>query len=261
MNRTVLITGASVGIGKEIAKLFAEDGSNLVLVARNKAKLEAIAKEWKNKYEIKVEPIVVDLSKPGSAKSLYSTLAKKKIKIDVLVNNAGFGVNGEFAQNEYSLESEMVHLNIVALAELSHLLLPGILKSEVKVKGILNVASTAAFQPGPYMSNYYASKAYVLSLSEGLHYELKSHNVHVTCLCPGPTKTEFFDRADMNDNNLLKNEFLLASAEFVAQEGYDSFEKNKAIAIPGFLNSLLAQTPRITPRFLVRRIAALMNKG
>ncbi|MCG9874920.1 MAG: SDR family oxidoreductase [Leptospiraceae bacterium] len=261
MNRTVLITGASLGIGKEIAKLFAEDGSNLVLVARNKAKLDAIAKEWKNKYEIKVEPIAIDLSKPGSAKSLYVTLSKKKINIDVLVNNAGFGVNGEFSKNKYSDESEMVHLNIVALTELSHLLLPGMHNSDVKVKGILNVASTAAFQAGPYMSNYYATKAYVLSLSEGLHHELKSQKIHVTCLCPGPTKTEFFDRADMNDNNLLKNEFLLATAEFVAQVGYHAFEKNKAIAIPGFLNSLLAQSPRITPRFLIRRIAALMNKG
>ena len=261
MNRNVLVTGATVGIGKEIAQLFAEDGSSLVLVARNKSKLEAIAKDWRNKYEIKVEPIALDLSKPGSAKVLFQALAKKKLHVDVLVNNAGFGANGEFAKNEFTVESDMVHLNVVALTELSHLLLPGMKKSSAKVKGILNVASTAAFQAGPYMSNYYATKAYVLSLSEGLHYELKSQGVHVSCLCPGATRTEFFDRAGMQENNLLNNEFLLASPKSVAEFGYKAFEKNKAIAIPGFLNSLLAQSARITPRFIIRMITAKMNKG
>jgi short-subunit dehydrogenase len=177
------------------------------------------------------------------------------------VNNAGFGLNGEFLKNEFNQESTMVHLNVNALHELSHIFLPEMISSESKLRGILNVASTAAFQPGPYMSNYYATKAYVLSLSEGLHEELLKSGVHVTCLCPGPTKTEFFDRANMKENSMLKNPLLLSTAKSVADKGYAGFLKNQAIVIPGIFNSLLAQSPRITPRFLVRKIASFMNRG
>ncbi len=257
----ILITGASIGIGKEIAENFARDGKDLILVARNKSKLEEIAKDWKSKYKIQVDVIEKDLSKAGASQELALAVRKKKWKVDVLVNNAGFGLNGEFVKNQYNQESSMVHLNVNALHELSHIFLPEIIESESKLRGILNVASTAAFQPGPYMSNYYASKAYVLSLSEGLHEELLKSGVHVTCLCPGPTKTEFFDRANMKENSMLKNPLLLSTAKSVADKGYAGFINNQAIVIPGIFNSLLAQSPRVTPRFLVRKIASFMNRG
>jgi short-subunit dehydrogenase len=257
----ILITGASIGIGKEIAENFARDGKDLILVARNKSKLEELAKTWKAKYNVQVDAIEKDLSKAGASQELALVIRKKKWKVDVLVNNAGFGLNGEFLKNEFNQESTMVHLNVNALHELSHIFLPEMISSESKLRGILNVASTAAFQPGPYMSNYYATKAYVLSLSEGLHEELLKSGVHVTCLCPGPTKTEFFDRANMKENSMLKNPLLLSTAKSVADKGYAGFLKNQAIVIPGIFNSLLAQSPRITPRFLVRKIASFMNRG
>jgi short-subunit dehydrogenase len=257
----ILITGASIGIGKEIAENFARDGKDLILVARNKSKLEELAKTWKAKYNVQVDAIEKDLSKAGASQELALVIRKKKWKVDVLVNNAGFGLNGEFLKNEFNQESTMVHLNVNALHELSHIFLPEMISSESKLRGILNVASTAAFQPGPYMSNYYATKAYVLSLSEGLHEELLKTGVHVTCLCPGPTKTEFFDRANMKENSMLKNPLLLSTAKSVADKGYAGFLKNQAIVIPGIFNSLLAQSPRITPRFLVRKIASFMNRG
>jgi short-subunit dehydrogenase len=257
----ILITGASIGIGKEIAENFARDGKDLILVARNKSKLEELAKTWKAKYNVQVDAIEKDLSIAGASQELALVIRKKKWKVDVLVNNAGFGLNGEFLKNEFNQESTMVHLNVNALHELSHIFLPEMISSESKLRGILNVASTAAFQPGPYMSNYYATKAYVLSLSEGLHEELLKTGVHVTCLCPGPTKTEFFDRANMKENSMLKNPLLLSTAKSVADKGYAGFLKNQAIVIPGIFNSLLAQSPRITPRFLVRKIASFMNRG
>jgi short-subunit dehydrogenase len=257
----ILITGASIGIGKEIAENFARDGKDLILVARNKSKLEELAKTWKAKYNVQVDAIEKDLSIAGASQELALVIRKKKWKVDVLVNNAGFGLNGEFLKNEFNQESTMVHLNVNALHELSHIFLPEMISSESKLRGILNVASTAAFQPGPYMSNYYATKAYVLSLSEGLHEELLKSGVHVTCLCPGPTKTEFFDRANMKENSMLKNPLLLSTAKSVADKGYAGFLKNQAIVIPGIFNSLLAQSPRITPRFLVRKIASFMNRG
>lgn len=257
----ILITGASIGIGKEIAENFARDGKDLILVARNKSKLEELAKTWKAKYNVQVDAIEKDLSIAGASQELALVIRKKKWKVDVLVNNAGFGLNGEFLKNEFNQESTMVYLNVNALHELSHIFLPEMISSESKLRGILNVASTAAFQPGPYMSNYYATKAYVLSLSEGLHEELLKSGVHVTCLCPGPTKTEFFDRANMKENSMLKNPLLLSTAKSVADKGYAGFLKNQAIVIPGIFNSLLAQSPRITPRFLVRKIASFMNRG
>lgn len=254
----VLITGASAGIGRELAIKFAQNGYNLVLTARDKGKLSALAKQLKPLCEVLIIP--ADLSISGQGKKIYSEIVKKKIQVDILINNAGYGSNGEFVKLNLQSELGMIDLNIRALTELAHLF--GGQMASRRAGIILNVASTAAFQPGPFMAVYYATKAYVLSFSQALHEEMKKYDVKVSVLCPGPTSTEFTSRAEMGKSRLftgpLKN---VMSAEQVAEIAYQGLRKGKLVIIPGFLNVLMAMSVRFSPAFLVRKIAAWLNKS
>jgi short-subunit dehydrogenase len=252
---TVLITGASSGIGLELAKLFAADRSDLVLVARRGERLEALAKELKAKHGIEARVVVKDLAAPGAAEDLFESLKNRGVAVDVLVNNAGFGKQGRFHEIDAAQQSEMIRLNVLALTELSRAFLPGMVAR--RKGGILNVASTASFQPGPLMSVYYATKAYVLFFTEGIAEELKGTGVTATCLCPGPTRTEFTARAGMKASNAF--DAAAMGAERAARKGHRAFRRGKVVAIPGVVNSLGAFLPRITPRWLPRKVTKLLN--
>ncbi|MEK7466023.1 MAG: SDR family oxidoreductase [Planctomycetota bacterium] len=252
---TVLVTGASSGIGLEIAKLFAADRSDLVLVARRGERLEALAKELRAKHGIEARVVAKDLAAPGTTEEIYESLKNRGVAIDVLVNNAGFGKQGRFHEIDAAQQSEMIRLNILALTDLTRAFLPGMVAR--RKGGILNVASTAAFQPGPLMSVYYATKAYVLSFTEGIAEELKGTGVTATCLCPGPTKTEFIARAGMKASNAF--EAAAMSAERAARKGHRAFRRGKVVAIPGVVNFLGAFLPRIAPRWLPRKVTRRLN--
>lgn len=256
MTKTALITGASIGIGLEFCKLFAQDGYDLVLVARSQEKLEKIAQDLAATYKINTHVIAKDLAKSGSAQELFDETQAKQLTIDVLVNNAGIGTNGKFTAVDLNAELNMIQLNVTSLVALCHHY--GKVMSECKQGKILNIASTAAYQPGPFMANYYASKSYVLLFSEGLHEELKKDGVTVTTLCPGPTATEFFNAADMTSANLAKSPLIMPASK-VAQIGYDALNKGKAVVVAGWINWLMAQSVRITPRFIIRKVTGLLN--
>lgn len=250
MTKTALITGSSGGIGQELAFLFAKDGHNLVLVARNKEKLQSIAHIIQQTYSVQVTVIKKDLENPASAYELYDEILTKQIQIDYLVNNAGYGLYGAFSSTDLSKEVNMIELNITSLTILSKLFLRPML--EKQSGGILNVASTASFQPGPLMAVYYATKAYVLSFTEALASEVINTGVHVSALCPGPTKTGFGDRADLGNSKIFESG--LMNVKKVALDGYLGFMKNKTIIIPGVQNQLLAQSSRFLPRKWVASI-------
>lgn len=253
--QTVLITGASGGIGKALAELFAKDGANLILVARSTDKLEQIKKEFESTYKITVEILGCDLSSPKEAKDLFTKVKEKNMKVDVLVNNAGFGNIGAFAETALQEEFDMIQLNITSLTILSKLFV-----KEMVARGsgkILNVASTAAFQPGPFMAVYFATKAYVLSLSEAMAEEIRGTNVHVSVLCPGPTNTGFQQRAFTGGVN---PSWRYMDVNTVAQVAYDGLQKNKTIIIPGLSNKLFAFAVRLAPRKVVVRIIRSMMK-
>jgi uncharacterized protein len=239
-----LVTGASGGIGEEIARQLANK-YRLVLVARSRDKLEAFAKELGG-----AEVIALDLAAPDATQKLMAQLESRGLTIEVLVNNAGFGEYGEFASLEASKLEQMIFLNINTLTMLTRALLPSMLTA--KRGKILNVASTAAFMPGPLMAVYYASKAYVLSFGEALAEELKGTGVSVTTLCPGPVKTGFQNRAAMNDSKLLQNPINpMMSASEVAVQAVAAVEQNARLVIPGLMNQILAFLPRLMPRAFV----------
>ncbi len=245
----VLITGASSGIGLELSRLFAKDKHNIVLVARNKNKLEFLKKELEEQHSIKASLLIADLSKPDSAEQIKKSLDNKGIKISFLVNNAGFGDYGLFQNSDIYKTEQMINVNILALTKLTRLFLKDIVESK---GGILNVASVAAFQPGPYMSVYYATKAYVLSFSEALAEELLGSEVKVSALCPGPTKTNFVETSNIKDPEFLgKN---IPSAKAVAEYGYNAFLKGERVIVHGFRNKLLTKTVRFLPRKIVTKI-------
>ncbi len=252
MGSAALVTGASSGIGWELAKLFAQDRRDLVLVARNRKKLERLARDLTAAFGVSVRVIVRDLADPKAPPQIFAELAQVKITIETLVNNAGFGVYGPFAKTDLSKELEMLEVNVKAVTQLTKLALPGML--ERKSGHILNVASTAAFQPGPLMAVYYASKAYVLSFTEALANELEGSGVVVTALCPGPTETEFQKDAGLEETPLFTGP-LVSDARSVAVAGYGGMKHGRRIVIPGFGNKLLAQSVRFTPRRLVTAIA------
>lgn len=254
-----LITGASTGLGKDFALTLAKKGYTPVLVARSADRLKALATEIKTKYGLQSVVIAQDLAKPKSAEAVYKAVKKLKISIHCLVNNAGFGINGEFHKNSFEKETGLIQLNVTTLAELCHLFLQDMVAA--KDGYILNVASTAGFQPGPLMSSYYASKAYVLSFSEGLAEEMRDYGVTVTCVCPGPTQTEFFERANMTKINLVKSSFLIMKSQDVVDIGLDALFGKKVVKITGFFNFLLAQSVRVSPRFLVRKIAKYLHQA
>ncbi len=255
VQQTTLITGASSGIGMELARVFAQHDHSLVLVARGVDKMEVLARELRSKHNVRVEVIGADLTQSNAPEQIIKTLGERNITVDVLVNNAGFGERGPFSQIDTQRQLDMIQVNITAVAHLTRLLLPGMIWRNVG--GILNIASTAAFQGGPNMAMYYATKAFVLSFTEALHEEVAGTNLHVTCLCPGPTHTGFVAAAHMEGINLFK--MGAESAEVMAQVGYAAFQKNKAIAISGFKNKLTVFSTRLAPRAIARKIAKALN--
>lgn len=253
---TVLITGASSGIGRELAKCFAADGSRLVLVARKRAALQELAEELHSRHKTACEVLQYDLSQPGTGARIVNHFETHGTRIDVLVNNAGFGANGRFAVLPTERQLEMVQVNITTVTELARRLLPRMV--ERRQGGILNVASTAGFQPGPNMAVYYASKAYVLSLSEALFEEVKGTGVVVSALCPGPTATNFAAVADMRYARLFRRRSM--TAEEVARAGHAGFRAGRAVVVPGFANRLLVFLERLAPRALIRKVAGYLNR-
>ena len=245
-----LVTGASAGIGRELARAFAAEGSDLVLVARRSERLEELAAELGTAHGIDAQVLGADLGRAATPRELATQLEEGGIDIDVLVNNAGFGVNGTFAELDLGRQMEMIQVNVTSLVELSGLLIPKMV--ERRKGGILNVASTAAFQPGPRMAIYYATKAFVLSFTEALFQELRGSGVRACCLCPGPTETEFMEVAELEETRLF--DMTKMSAERVARAGLAAFRADRPLAVPGILNKLGTVGVRLTPRAVVRRM-------
>ncbi|MBP5971947.1 SDR family oxidoreductase [Brasilonema sp. CT11] len=256
--QTALITGAASGIGYELAHLFARDSYNLVLVDKNGQKLSEIAEEFPKKFGIYVIKIVKDLSIPTAPEEIFTDLQQASIKVDVLVNNAGFGSYGLFYETNLAAEMEMLQVNLVSLTYLTKLFLKDMV-NQGNGK-ILNVASTAAFQPGPLMAVYSATKTYILFFSEALANELKDTGVTVTVLCPGPTESAFHKITGMADSELLKNKKMM-SAESVAKIGYAGLLAKATVVIPGVKNKILAELVRFTPRKLVTEVVRSMHEG
>ncbi len=253
---TALVTGASGGLGAEFAKLFAAQGCDLVLASRDGEALRRLATTLAGAHRIRVEILPLDLSRAEAPARLFAFVEEKGLKVDALVNNAGYGTFGAFAENDLEAELGQIQVNVTALTHLARLVLPGMIR---RGRGrILNVASTAAFQPGPLMAVYYATKAYVLSLSLALANELKGSGVTVSCLCPGPTRTNFMVRAKIGDPETLAKKSVMMDPAVVARQGYNGLMKGKRLIIPGTLNKVLAQSTRLASRGLsasvVRRI-------
>jgi uncharacterized protein len=252
---TVLITGAWSGIGRELARLYAADGARLVLVARSQDRLRELADELTAKTGAEAQIIPADLSRPTSPREIVQTLAQRHIDLDVLVNNAGFGAHGSIAELGTERQVEMIDVNVAALTRLTALLLPGML---ARRRGtILNVASTAAFQPGPNQAVYGATKAYVLSFTEALAEEVRGSGVRVTCLAPGATDTGFASQAGMTGTRLFRRGVMDPAR--VARAGHDGVRRGKTVVIPGMRNRLQAFAVRLSPRALVTKIAAYLQ--
>jgi len=250
MRETALVTGASAGIGWELARLFARHRHDVVLVARREERLTRIADELENEFGVTAHVIAADLAATDGARRLYEAVRERGIEIEYLINNAGFGTFGPFVETEVEETMDLVRLNIGALTELSALFLPPMVRRHSG--RVLNVASAAAFQPGPLMATYYASKAYVLHLSEALNEELEGTGVSVTALCPGPVRTEFQEVAGMETSGLVLNKRLI-SVERVAEEGYEAMMRGKAMVVPGLATKLLAFGVRFAPRRFVAK--------
>ncbi len=245
-----VVTGASSGIGTEFARQLAAKKYNLVLTARREDRLQVLAGELESAYGIQTRVIVSDLAVPGAAEILWDAVAAEGVPCSVLINNAGFGDRGGFAKADLARTSQMMQLNVNALVELSQRAVPGMLQRGSGY--ILNVASTAAFQPGPNMAVYFATKAFVLSFSEALHAELEGTGVSATTLCPGPTESEFFDSARMDGSRLFMRK-LPSSAE-VAALGLEAMFARRRTVIHGFSNRMGARTAQWMPRTLVLRV-------
>jgi len=257
MAKTALVTGASAGLGAQYARLFARDGHALVLVARRKDRLDDLAVELREQYNVTVYVLPADLAAPEAPARLYAELAQRSIEVDFLVNNAGFGANGAFATLDLMPQLEMIQVNVVALTQLTRLLLPAML---TRGSGrILNIGSTAGFQPGPYMAVYYATKAFVNSFSEALAQEVRDSGVTVTLSCPGPTATEFSQVAGNEKTKLFQS--VVMDAETVAREGYAAMLGGKVMAVHGLKNKAMLQALRISPRFAARRFVATVNRS
>ena len=247
MKRRALITGATSGIGLELAKVSAAKGNDLVLVARREQELNTIAQELSSNHGVHVATIAADLVEPHAARTVFNQVQHQGLDIDILINNAGYGLYGAFLETDAEAEAGMIQLNMVALTQLSKLFLPAMVQRSWG--RILNVASTAAFMPGPLMAVYYATKAYVLSLSEALNEELKHTGVHVTALCPGPTRTGFQSSANMEASKLVQGKIMDATK--VAEAGYAAMLAGDPLIIPGAVNKIQAFAPRILPRRMV----------
>lgn len=257
MSKTALITGASGGLGREFAIIHASKGDNLVLVARTKDKLDKLKLELENQFGVSVYVIVKDLSEQYSPKAIYEELKTRKIQVDYLINNAGFGDFGLFSECNWEKQLEMINLNVTALTYMTRLFLPDMIMN--KFGKILNLASTAAFQPGPTMSVYFATKAFVLSFSEAIANELTDTGVTLTALCPGATDTGFKAASALADSNLFKGNQIASSRE-VAEFGYSKMMEGKTVVIHGFVNNIMAQSVRFAPRKIVTSITRMKLK-
>ena len=246
--KVALITGASSGIGLEFAKKFAKEKNNLLLVARSEGKLQELALELQNKYAIIVKVMKADLSKMEEVQRVYDNCKSENIEVEYLINNAGFGDFGFFIESDWTKIEQMLDLNIKSLTKMCRLFIPDMVHR--KSGKVLNVASTAAFQPGPTMAAYYASKSYVLFLSEAIYNEIQGTSVSLTCLCPGATESGFQAAADMKESRLVKGKKLPTSQE-VAEFGYKAMMKNKMTVIHGTYNAIMANSIRFTPRKVV----------
>lgn len=247
MRKTVLITGVSGGIGKELADRFAKGGHNIVLVARSESKIVELAQEYRKKYGIQATVIAKDVAAPGVPEEIFTELKEKGITVDYLVNNAGFGLFGTFMETDMEQEVNMIDVNIKALTVMTKLFLPDMIKRGQG--GVMNVASLVGFFPGPMMSVYYATKAYVLSFTEALANEVTGTGVTVTALCPGLTSTGFVDRSGMG---AVKGAIMEAGQ--VAEEGYRGFLRGKTLIMPGVRNRFIAFLPRLLPRKMITRL-------
>ena len=252
---TVLVTGASSGIGLELARCFAADGSRLVLLARNTPALEKLAGELRRDYKVEATVLTADLSQSETAKKIFSELKGRGIVVDILVNNAGFGAHGLFSELPLQRQLDMIQVNVNALTELTGLFLTGML--ERRHGGVLNVASVAGFVPGPGMAVYYATKAFVLSFTEALAGELAGTGIKVMALCPGPTATNFETVAHAKDARLVR--VARMSSKKVALQGHRTFRGGRVVAISGWRNRLLVFLIRLTPRLRVRGIVKKFN--
>ena len=251
MGKTALVTGASSGIGLDLAKRFAAEGHDVALVARSEGKLKELAAALEAEHQVRAHVVTADLAQPRAAETLVAALEARGIAVDVLVNNAGYALYGAFTETDLADELNMIQVNIVALTHLTKLL---VRKMVARKDGrVLNVASTAAFQPGPLMAVYYATKAYVLSFSEALANELAGTGVTVTALCPGPTKTGFQARAQMEESKLVRGREIMTS-ETVARAGYTGLMKGKTVVIPGVGNRMMANAVRFLPRNTVTKL-------
>lgn len=247
---TALVSGASRGIGRDLARVFAREGHDVVVLARSGRELRDLAGELERDHAVRVEVVEQDLLRPDAAERVHRAVAGAGIEVDVLVNNAGFGTWGPFLDADLERQIASIRLNVVALTALTGRFLPGMV--ERGRGGVLNVASTAAFQPGPLMAVYYAGKAFVLHFSEALAEELRESAVRVTALCPGPTRTAFHERAGMGDVLLLRTGTMEAAE--VAEAGYRGFRRGRRIVVPGALNRLGVFLNRISPRSVVTRV-------
>ena len=250
MQKVALVTGASAGLGVEFARQLSKRGHRLVLAARRRERLERLAGELGN-----ARVVTIDLSKANSAAKLMADLDANGETVELLVNNAGFGLIGRFAELDAKRERQMIDLNVGTLNDLCRAVAPAMI--ERKSGGIINVASTAAFQPGPRMAVYFATKAFVLSLTEALHEELKPHGIKVTCLCPGPTRTEFGDVAGFGGNGMFER--VAMDSKEVVEAGLYGLDKNRAVVIPGVINRIGATSTRFAPRSLIRKIAGAIK--
>jgi short-subunit dehydrogenase len=250
VSKVALVTGASAGLGVEFARQLSKRGHRLVLAARRKERLEDLARELGN-----ARAVAIDLSKKDAAAKLIADVEANGEIVDLLINNAGFGMIGRFAELDPKRERQMIDLNVGTLTDLCRAVAPGMV--ERRSGGILNVASTAAFQPGPKMAVYFATKAYVLSFTEALHEELKPHGIKVICLCPGPTRTEFGEVAGFGGNSMF-DRVAMESPRVVAQ-GLAGLDKNRAVVVPGWMNKLVAASTRFAPRVVIRKIAGAIK--
>ena len=252
---TALITGASSGIGLDLARLMAPK-FDLIVTARNQADLEKLARELEAQHGARVQVMAADLARPEAPQEIFAEMERRGLTLDALVNNAGFGAYGEFWRSDLASDEGMIEVNIAALTSLTRLALPGMV--ERRRGRIMNVASTAGFQPGPLMSVYYATKAYVIMFSEAIANELKGSGVTVTCLCPGPTETQFAERAKMEKSRLFKLGAMTSMD--VAKAGYKGMMAGKTLVIPGIMNKTLALSVRFSPRKMVTAISRRLQE-
>jgi hypothetical protein len=256
-NKTALVTGASSGIGEILARKLAEAGHDLVLVARNVDKLTALSGQLSARHHVAAHVVAADLAEPAAAQRVFEQVGARNLSVDILVNNAGFGSAGPFLELDLAAELQMIQVNIASLLALSRLF--GVGMRERGAGRILNVASTAGFQPGPYMATYYATKAFVISFSLALGHELRGTGVSVTCHCPGATDTPFAERAGIRQNKLFQRPGV-ARPEAVAEHAYRAMMAGKKLAVHGTLNRMTAASVALFPRAVVASVVASLNR-